>query len=97
VLCAVHGRDVHRLYELLIRDDRESKGGKLSDEVETLRKRSVEVANCLDAVSGKLQSSDKAVVDVITAALPAGSPAPRINVLNKQVLAVYVGVDRTRL
>ena len=83
--CVPHcDRDVHRLYELLVRDESEG-SGRLSEDVEALRQRSVDLANVLDAVSVKLVATDKAVVDTVTAALPAGTPAPRITVLNKQV------------
>ena len=67
-----------------MRDESEG-SGRLSEDVEALRQRSVDLANVLDAVSVKLVATDKAVVDTVTAALPAGTPAPRITVLNKQV------------
>ncbi len=84
--CLYPRRDVHRLYELLVLDDSSSRSSRrLSEEDEALRRRAVEVANTLDAVAVKVQADNQAAIDAVNAALPSGSPTPRITAVAKQV------------
>ncbi len=85
--CLVLPRDVHRLYEVLIRDGDAASGMQLSEGDESLRNAAVAIASSLDDASTVLGTAAPAVVAAVQAALPHGAPTPRLLALSKQVCA----------
>ena len=73
------------MYEVLIRDGDAASGMQLSESDEALRNTAVAIASSLDDSSSVLSSGGPAVVSAVQAALPSGTPTPRLVALGKQV------------
>jgi hypothetical protein len=78
-------RDVHRLYDVIVRDSKD--GPRLSEEDEALRLQAVSTADILLAVADAVQSNTEAALAVVAKVLPDGTPTPRVVTLGKQVRA----------